>query len=99
MAAGLYSRVNCLLAAAASQNKLVIAAADRTRVERGVAWTGSSVITDSDGVIRAIADREKLDQIQILVVDVEVPTDRKVSPRNDVRADRRPDLYQGILLP
>ena len=83
--------------AAASQNKLVIAAADRTRVERGVAWTSSSVITDSDGVIKAIANREKLGQLQILIADVEVPTDRKVSPRNDVRADRRPDLYRGIL--
>ncbi len=83
--------------AAASQNKLVVAAADRTGVERGVAWTGSSVVADSDGVIKVIADRKKLNQIQILVADVEVPTDRKISPRNDVRADRRPDLYRGIL--
>jgi len=83
--------------AAASQNKLVVAAADRTRVERGVAWTGSSVIADSDGVIKVIADRAKLNKVQILVADVEVPTDRKISPRNDVRADRRPDLYRGIL--
>lgn len=83
--------------AAASQNKLIVAAADRTQVERGVTWTGSSVITDSDGVIKVIADRAKLNQIQILVADVEVPTDRKVGPRNDVRADRKPDLYRGIL--
>lgn len=83
--------------ATASQNKLVVAAADRTRVERGVAWTGSSVITDSDGVIKVIADRRKLNEVQILVADVEVPSDRRISPRNDVRADRRPDLYRGIL--
>lgn len=83
--------------AAASQNKLVVAAADRTRVERGVVWTSSSVIADSDGVIKVIADRTKINQLQILIADVEVPTDRKVSPRNDVRADRKPDLYRGIL--
>ena len=83
--------------AAASQNKLIVAAADRTRVERGVVWTGSSVITDSDGVIKVIADREKPNEMQILVADVDVPTDRKVGPRNDVRADRKPDLYRGIL--
>lgn len=83
--------------AAASQNKLIVAAADRTGVERGVAWTSSSVIADSDGVIKVIADRGKLNQVQILVADVEVPADRKISPRNDVRADRRPDLYGGIL--
>lgn len=83
--------------AAASQNKLIVAAADRTRTERGVAWTSSSVIADSDGVIRALADRKKLGQTQILVADVDVPTDRKIGPRNDVRTDRRPDLYRGIL--
>lgn len=83
--------------AAASTNKIVIAAADRTRMERGVAWSSASVIADSDGVIKVIADRGKLNHIQILVADVEVPTDRKISPRNDVRFDRRPDLYRGIL--
>jgi predicted amidohydrolase len=86
-----------LVQAAASQNKLIIAAADRTRTERGVAWAGSSVIADSDGIIRAVADRNKLNEIQIIVVDVEVPTDRKLGPRNDVRTDRRPDLYHKIL--
>lgn len=83
--------------AAASQSKMIVVAADRTRVERGVAWTGSSVITDSDGVIKVIAARDKLNQIQILLAEVEVPTDRKVGPRNDVRADRRPELYSRIL--
>lgn len=83
--------------AAASQNKMVVAAADRTRVERGVAWSSTSIISDSDGVIRAIADRSKINQLQILIADVEVPTDRKISPRNDVRSDRRPELYKGVL--
>lgn len=83
--------------AAASQNKFVVAAADRTRVERDVAWSSSSIIADSDGVIRAIADRTKINQLQILVADVEVPVDRRISPRNDVRSDRRPELYGGIL--
>lgn len=85
------------LQAAASQNKMVVAAADRTRTEKGVAWTGSSVIADSDGVIRIIADRNKPDKIQILIANVEIPTDRKISARNDVRSDRRPELYQEIL--
>ena len=83
--------------AAASQNKMVVAAADRTLIERGVAWSSTSIIADSDGVIRAIADRTKINQLQILVADVEVPKDRKISPRNDVRSDRRPELYTGVL--
>lgn len=83
--------------AAASTNKIIIAAADRTRVERGVAWSSASIIADSEGVIRTLADRSKINQLQILVADVEVPTDRKISPRNDVRSDRRPELYREIL--
>ena len=86
-----------LVQAAASQNKLIVAAADRTRTERGVAWTGSSLIADSDGLIQVTANRINIDEVQILTADVEIPIDRKIGPRNDVRTDRRPDLYQKIL--
>ena len=86
-----------LIQAAAAQNKLIIAAADRTRTERGVVWAGSSVITDSEGVIRIIADQEKQGQTQVLVAEVEVPLNRSMGPRNNSRTDRRPDLYQDIL--
>jgi predicted amidohydrolase len=86
-----------LVQAAASQNKLVIAAADRTRTERDVAWVGSSVIADSDGLIKVMADRNMLDEAQVLVVDVEVPENRKLGPRNDARTDRKPELYQKLL--
>lgn len=86
-----------LVQAAASQNKLIVAAANRTQEERGVSWAGSSLIADSNGLIRVIADRNKFDEIQILIADVEVPTDRKLGPRNDLRTDRRTDLYQKIL--
>ena len=86
-----------LIQAAAAQNRLIVAAADRTRTERGKVWAGSSVITDSDGVIRIIADQKKENETQVLVADVEVTLDRKMGPRNDARTDRRPDLYKEIL--
>lgn len=86
-----------LAQAAASQNKLIVAAADRTRTERGVAWAGSSLIANSDGLIELTANRNKFSETQILISDVEVPTNRKIGPRNDVRADRRPELYQELL--
>ena len=35
--------------------------------------------------------------LQILVADVELPTDTSITPKNDVRKDRKPDLYNGIL--
>jgi predicted amidohydrolase len=83
--------------AAASQNKMVVAAADRTGTERGIRWSSASVIADGDGVIRTISDRNCLDELQILITDVEIPTDRKVGPRNDLREDRRPELYKRVL--
>ena len=84
--------------AAASQNKMVIAAADRTGLERGVSWTSSSVLVDSDGLIKVIAARNNLPERQILIADVEIPSDLKVGPRNDIRGDRRPELYKKILI-
>ena len=83
--------------AAASQNKMVVAAADRAREERGVEWSSASIIADSDGVIRAISDRSRLNEMQILIADVEIPKDRKIGPRNDLRQDRRAELYGKIL--
>ncbi len=86
-----------LVQAAAAQNKLIVAAADRTREERGVTWTSSSLIAGSNGAIHAIADRTKLHERQILIAEVEVPTDRNLGPRNGVRSDRKPNLYSGLL--
>ena len=83
--------------AAASVNKMVAVAADRSGAERGHSWVSSSVITDFEGNIKAIANRESEDDLQILVADVELPTDTSITPKNDVRKDRQPDLYSGIL--
>ncbi len=83
--------------AAASVNKMVAVAADRSGAERGHSWVSSSVITDFEGNIKAIANRESEDEVQILAADVELPTDTSITPKNDVRKDRQPDLYSGIL--
>ena len=83
--------------AAASVNKLVAVAADRSGAERGHSWVSSSVITDFEGNIKEIANRDDDSEIQILVADVELPTDTSITPKNDVRKDRKPDLYNGIL--
>jgi predicted amidohydrolase len=83
--------------AAASVNKMVAIAADRSGAERGHSWVSSSVITDFEGNISATADRDSEDVVQILVADVELPTDTAITPKNDVRKDRKPDLYNGIL--
>jgi predicted amidohydrolase len=83
--------------AAASVNKMVAIAADRSGSERGHSWVCSSVITDFEGNIKAIAAREADQDIQIIVADVDLPTDTSITSKNDVRKDRKPDLYNGIL--
>jgi predicted amidohydrolase len=83
--------------AAASINKMVAVAADRSGPERGHSWVSSSVITDFEGNIKAIANRESEEDVQVLVADVDLPTDTSITPKNDVRKDRQPDLYNGIL--
>ena len=83
--------------AAASVNKMVAVAADRSGPERGHSWISTSVITDFDGNIKAIADGESQEDVQVLVADVDLPTDTSITPKNDVRKDRQPDLYTEIL--
>ena len=85
--------------AAASQNKIVVAAADRCGDERGLSWVGASVITDFDGLIKTMADIAIQDATQILYADIELPTDTAITEKNDIRKDRRPDLYSGLLNP
>jgi predicted amidohydrolase len=83
--------------AAASQNKLVIAAADRCTTERDQKWVSSSVITTSEGIIAALADSKINSKTQIIYANVELPTDTAITDKNDVRKDRRPSLYSPIL--
>jgi predicted amidohydrolase len=83
--------------AAASQNKLVIVAADRCAIEREQDWVGSSVITSSEGVIISLADSAIDSKTQIIYAEVELPTDTSITDKNDIRKDRRPSLYSPIL--
>ena len=83
--------------AAASQNKLVIAAADRSGTERGQSWVGGSVITTDEGVIAALATTVEGESTQIIYADVTLPTDTAITAKNDARKDRRPSLYSSIL--
>ena len=80
--------------AAASQNKIVIAACDRTESENGVTWVSASAVVDFNGYIQGAA---KGKGAQIVLADVDLPTDDVIGPRNSVRKDRRRDLYREWL--
>jgi predicted amidohydrolase len=81
------------LQAAASTNRIFIAACDRAGHERGVDWIGGSVIVDPDGFpIAGPADRDEALTL-IAACRLSRATDKRVGDRNDVLADRRPELY------
>ncbi len=78
--------------AAASANRIFIAAADRCGTERGVTWVGGAVIAGVDGY--PLAGPARAGQPAVLVADCDLSLARSKanSPRNDVHADRRPAL-------
>jgi predicted amidohydrolase len=83
--------------AAAAVNRIFIAAADRCGTERGVAWVGGSVIAGPDGY--PLAGPVAADQPRILTADCDLSRarDKANSPRNNVHADRRTELYGPVL--
>jgi predicted amidohydrolase len=80
--------------AAAYVNGVFVALADRCGTERGVAWTGGSVIVGPDGY--PLSGPPPGDRPALLVADCDLGRARSkaVGPRNDIHADRRADLYR-----
>lgn len=83
--------------AAASVNRIFIAACDRTGRERGVDWVGGSVIVDPDGF--PVAGPAGEDEVVTLRArcDLARARDKRLGERNDVLADRRPELYRPVV--
>jgi predicted amidohydrolase len=83
--------------AAANANRVWIVQADRTGDERGVRWAQASVIVDPYGsVVAGPIDGEGLLDAQL---DLARARDKSWGPRNDVFADRRPELYTHLRTP
>jgi predicted amidohydrolase len=77
----------------AGVNRMYIAVADRAGNERGQDWLGGTVIVDADGYpVTPIRLGEN--HIALATIDLALARDKAISPRNDVHADRRPDLYE-----
>ncbi len=79
--------------AAAAANGVFVAVADRCRTERGVSWISGSLIASPEGYMLAgpvLADRSA---VLTAACDLPRARDKRVSGRNDLLADRRPELY------
>jgi predicted amidohydrolase len=83
--------------AGAATNRMFIAACDRVGIERGVDWVGGSVIADCDGF--AVAGPAQAGEETTLMADCRLADarDKSLNQRNDVFADRRPELYEGLV--
>jgi predicted amidohydrolase len=82
--------------ASASVNRMFIAVADRVGRERGVDWVGGSVIVDPAGfpVAGPAGDEETV--TVLASCELAQAREKRISPHNDVLADRRPELYARV---
>ncbi len=85
--------------AAAGTYRVHVVVADRCGAERGVDWTGGSLICGADGYLRAgpATVPGEVARPAVLVADVDpaIARDKSLGLYNDTVTDRRPDLYGG----
>jgi predicted amidohydrolase len=84
--------------ATARGNRMAVACADRTGVERDQPWTGCSTIIGADGWVaaeKAGADALTLGPVTA-DLDLELALDKRYTELADVFADRRPSLYGAL---
>lgn len=80
-----------LAVAAAAVNRVFVVQADRSGRERGVEWAQASAIVDPDG--RVLAGPTEGPAVLVAELALERARDKSLGERNDVLADRRPELY------
>lgn len=79
--------------AAAAANRMFVAVCDRAGRERGTEWLGGGVIIDPDGFpMTELRLGEAADLVARL--DLDEALDKTIGHRNDVHADRRPEVYR-----
>jgi 5-aminopentanamidase len=85
---------------AAFANRVFVAAACRCGSERGVSWTGGSIIAGPDGyplagpASTAASPAGATPELLLADCDLRAARDKATGPRNDAHADRRPGLYR-----
>ena len=78
---------------AAATNRMAIAVCDRCGSERGTDWVAGTAIAGADGWLLAGPPATPEPALVLADVDLAASRDKALGPRNDVLADRRPELY------
>jgi len=95
--------VTANIGVAAFANRIFVAAACRCGDERGVTWTGGSVIAGPDGypvagpASTSASAGGARQELLLADCDLRQARDKSTGPRNDTHADRRPALYRGVV--
>lgn len=79
----------------ALSNRLFVVTANRIGEERGLTFTGRSQINDPRGETLSEAAAEGT-VVEVVDIDPNLARDKQVTARNDLLADRRPELYGAI---
>ena len=83
--------------AGAGMNRMFIAVCDRVGAERGVEWVGGSAIIDPDGWLLAGGTPSSDPMLVLAECDLPQAADKGVGGLSDIHADRRPELYAGVI--
>lgn len=76
-------------------NRLFVVTANRIGTERDLTFTGNSIIVSPRGEVLWSASHDR-EEVGIVEIDPAVARDKSVTARNDLLADRRPELYGAI---
>jgi len=77
-------------------NRVFIVTANRVGTERELQFTGRSVIADPAGDIM-IQGSETGEEIRIQEIDLDLAREKRITPRNHLFLDRRPELYRQLV--
>ena len=77
-------------------NSYFVITANRVGTERNLSFTGGSQIACPDGSIPALAGKDD-EEIKTIDLDINSARNKKITPKNDLLTDRRPELYDGLL--
>ncbi|MCP4540715.1 MAG: carbon-nitrogen hydrolase [Chloroflexi bacterium] len=77
-------------------NRVYVVTANRIGVERDLTFTGLSTIANPKGDVLVQASQGE-EEVGIVDIDIGLARDKRITSRNDVFADRRPNDYSFLL--
>ncbi len=77
-------------------NRIYVVTANRIGTERELTFTGLSTIANPKGDVVAQASASG-EEVALVEMDVGQARDKKITSRNDLFADRRPEIYVPLV--